>query len=64
MTLGDVHSKNNSQLLLVDENCVPSRLKLFKGLRTIADSVLSEPPAGICSFISDAVTLNLIYSKL
>lgn len=55
MTLGDVQGKNDYYLVLVDESQTPNRLKLLKGLDTIAESVLYDTPAGIISFISDPV---------
>lgn len=51
--------KNDHRLILTDfgppGEKVPSRLRLMKGLTTVSDFVLLEPPAGIVTFSSDPV---------
>ncbi|KAI1728527.1 ciliary BBSome complex subunit 1 domain-containing protein [Ditylenchus destructor] len=58
VALSDVQGNNDHHLLLVDEGIEPNRLKLFKGLKQIAESVLSENPSSIVTFISDAGQTN------
>jgi hypothetical protein len=58
VALCDLHGKNDFQLVLVDESCLPNRLKLYKGLKTAVESVLADPPAAIIAFVCDSVIGN------
>uniref|UniRef100_A0A914HRP6 Bardet-Biedl syndrome 1 N-terminal domain-containing protein n=1 Tax=Globodera rostochiensis TaxID=31243 RepID=A0A914HRP6_GLORO len=53
VALSDLQGQHDFQLVLVDESATPSRLKLFKGLRTVIESVLADVPSGIASFVCD-----------
>lgn len=55
VSLSDLQGGGDYQLVLVDESSLPFKLKLFKGLKPIVDSTLSECPTGIVSFACDSV---------
>ena len=54
--MSDLQGRGDYQLVLVDESSLPFKLKLFKGLKPIVESALSDCPTGIAGFACDAVS--------
>lgn len=54
VAVGDISGTNEFKMVLVDSSSEQDRLMLMKDLTVVADSAVSETPAGIVVFISDA----------
>uniref|UniRef100_A0A914DT03 Bardet-Biedl syndrome 1 N-terminal domain-containing protein n=1 Tax=Acrobeloides nanus TaxID=290746 RepID=A0A914DT03_9BILA len=58
IAIGNIQGDYDFKLLAVDFSQPTCHLKLFKGLSVISDSVLSDMPAGIITFVCDTGQLD------
>jgi hypothetical protein len=60
ITFNDIHKNGDYKLILIDFKEEPYRLILFQGLTPLAESPLSDCPAGIATLYCDPVRSKVL----